>query len=176
MQHRARRNNNRVFLVCAVLFILVCILHMFGFTKSAVDDKHHHGSAGVIVRHLDQQLVERVGHGPESSIVRKRVLLKPHELPHLLGFSQAVIPPQGEVAWQVHATKYEVFTVMSGVGVFSVADSPNADPSSGDNNAISHDTVMGEGVTITVRPRYYHAMKNTGEDDLVLMYFGIAEE
>jgi len=170
-----RRNNNRIsnrlHFVCPVMLILIGMLRLFitssGPAKRPVE--------GLIVRRLDEQLMEGLGHGPADSTVRKRVLLKPGEVPHLVGLSQAVLPPQGEVEWHVHETKYEVFLCESGVGIFSVAESSDTGPSSKDG-FVSHDTVLGEGVTIAVKPRFFHSIRNTGKQDLVLTYFGIAED
>ncbi|MGF1494134.1 MAG: cupin domain-containing protein [Microcoleaceae cyanobacterium] len=96
-----------------------------------------------------------VSHNPA---IKKKVMLRMGDLPHLTNFSQARFAP-GQIAdGHSHADMCEVFFVESGSGVMQVND-------------VSHE--LQPGVCIAIEPGEVHAVKNTGSVDLVLTYFGI---
>jgi len=98
---------------------------------------------------------EAVSHNPA---IRKKVMLKPGDLPPLTNFSQARFAP-GLIA-QAHAHKdmYEVFFVEAGNGTITIDGTPHA---------------LLPGTCITVEPGEMHEVANTGSEELVLTYFGL---
>ena len=86
-------------------------------------------------------------------------MLQAGELPHLTGFSQARFPA-GEIAGgHQHDDMYEIFYVEQGHGLIRV-----------DNREI----VLEPGVCISVAPGEYHEIESTGNEELVVNYFGVA--
>lgn len=98
---------------------------------------------------------EAVSHNPR---IRKKVFLRKGEVPHLAGFSRAVFPPGAVAGAHTHADLYEVFLVESGVGLLKGQDG---------------DVPLAAGDCIAVSPGEGHELGNTGQEDLVLVYFGI---
>lgn len=93
-----------------------------------------------------------------NAAIRKKVMLQPGDIPHLTNFSQATFAP-GQVAHaHTHSDMHEVFFVSAGTGVMAV-------------NGVAQ--VLLPGVCIWVEPGDVHEVTNTGEDELVLTYFGI---
>jgi len=110
---------------------------------------------GMKVVSLQRLAEEAVSHNPK---IRKKVFLRQGELPHLIGFSRAVFP-SGEVAGaHSHPDMCEVFLAESGTGLLKGPDG---------------DTPLSAGVCIAVMPGETHEIVNTGERNLVLVYFGI---
>ncbi|GAB4340748.1 MAG: hypothetical protein OHK0047_32140 [Leptolyngbyaceae cyanobacterium] len=98
---------------------------------------------------------EFVSHNPE---IQKKVMLRPGDLPHLTNFSQARLAPGQIASAHQHIDMYEVFFVMSGVGVITLDRTPYA---------------LTPGVCVAVEPGETHEVKNTGDEELVLTYFGV---
>jgi quercetin dioxygenase-like cupin family protein len=96
-----------------------------------------------------------VSHDPQ---LKKRVLISNGVIPHLTGFSQVKIPPNGAVTSHRHADMTEVFFVNGGEGIITI-------------NAVQYP--LTEGTCIVVEPTEEHSLKNTGSSDLVLTYFGL---
>ncbi|MEM7793450.1 MAG: cupin domain-containing protein [Cyanobacteria bacterium P01_C01_bin.118] len=93
-----------------------------------------------------------------NAAIRKKVMLQPGDIPHLTNFSQATFVP-GQVAnAHSHSDMYEVFFVSAGNGTMRV-------------NEV--DQELTPGVCILVEPGDLHEVVNTGEEPLVLTYFGI---
>ncbi|MEM6451485.1 MAG: cupin domain-containing protein [Cyanobacteria bacterium P01_D01_bin.105] len=104
---------------------------------------------------LHQLPVESVSH---NAAIKKQVLLRMGDLPHLTNFSQAHFQP-GQVAQaHVHTDMHEVFFVESGVGQIVV-----------DGEAIA----LTPGVCVAIAPGESHEVSNPGSEDLVLTYFGL---
>ncbi len=98
---------------------------------------------------------EEISHNPN---VKKRVMLTMGELGNITNFSQAVFPP-GEIAYQhSHEAMEEVFFIESGQGEI-VVDGVNY--------------ALGPGTCVVVNARETHEIRNTGDSDLVVTYFGI---
>ena len=93
-----------------------------------------------------------------NTAIRKKVMLRPGDIPHLTNFSQAIFAP-GQVAnAHAHSDMYEVFFVSAGRGTMAV-------------NGM--DQALLPGVCILVEPGDVHEVTNTGAEPLVLTYFGI---
>ncbi len=112
---------------------------------------------------LNQLPVESVSHNPA---IKKQVMLRMGDLPHLTNFSQARFQP-GQVAdAHMHTDMHEVFFVESGEGAIALR--------TGEANATG--TViypLTPGTCIAVAPYESHKVTNTGTEELVLTYFGL---
>jgi quercetin dioxygenase-like cupin family protein len=104
---------------------------------------------------LEHLTEEAVSHNPA---IKKKVMLRSGDLPHLTNFSQACFAP-GQVAdSHAHQDMGEVFFVESGEGVIIIDGSPYG---------------LTPGTCVAVEPGEIHEVKNTGKTDLVLTYFGL---
>ncbi|MFQ4139325.1 cupin domain-containing protein [Nodosilinea sp. PGN35] len=104
---------------------------------------------------LHQVPEEAVSHNPA---IKKRVLLRRDDLPHLTNFAQARFAP-GQVAnGHSHTDMAEVFFVEAGNGTIIV-----------DGQAYS----LTPGICIAIAPGEHHEVANTGTEELVLTYFGL---
>lgn len=106
--------------------------------------------------HLNHLPSVPVSHDPA---IQKRVVLRAGELPHLTQFAQAVLQPGQCVPAHVHADMSEVFWVVAGAGEMGVGDRALA---------------LNPGTCVAVEAGESHWLVNTGAEDLVLTYFGIA--
>lgn len=104
---------------------------------------------------LDQLPEESVSHNPA---IKKKVMLRLGELPHLTNFSQARFAPGQVAAGHAHADMCEVFFVESGSGTICVD---------------GQDYSLEPGVCVAVEPHETHEVRNTGPGELVLTYFGL---
>ncbi len=104
---------------------------------------------------LNELVDEGVSH---NTAIRKKVMLQPGDIPHLTNFSQATFAPGQVAKAHSHSDMHEVFFVSAGMGVMTVN---------------GFDQTLSPGVCIWVEPGDVHEVKNTGEDTLVLTYFGI---
>jgi len=107
------------------------------------------------VSSLQHLVEEAVSHNPR---IRKNVFLRKGEIPHLTGFSRAVFPPGAVAGAHTHTDMCEVFLVESGEGLLKGPDG---------------DIPLAAGDCIVVSPGEEHELGNTGQKDLVLVYFGI---
>ncbi len=104
---------------------------------------------------LEELNSECVSHNRE---IVKKVMLKKGELPHLSGFSRALFQT-GQVADKhSHDDMCEVFYVQSGKGLFLVNEK---------------EFCLKKGVCIVVEPGEFHEIINSGDSELVLLYYGI---
>ena len=104
---------------------------------------------------LDALPVEGVSHDPA---IRKQVLLRRGEVPHLTAFSRAVFTPGQAVTPHAHADMHEVFFVASGAGEIRVDGAAHA---------------LAAGTCVAVAPGETHEIACTGAEELVLLYFGV---
>ena len=104
---------------------------------------------------LDQVPEEPVSHNPA---IKKRVLLRSHDLPYLTNFSQAHFAPGQVAPGHSHPDMAEVFFVASGQGTMTLNGQPYP---------------LTPGTCIAVEPGEHHEVANTGLEDLVLTYFGL---
>jgi mannose-6-phosphate isomerase-like protein (cupin superfamily) len=98
---------------------------------------------------------ERVSHDPE---VRKRVLLRRGDVPRLTNFSRAVLLPGQSARAHRHEEMSEVFFVERGGGLVRVE---------------GVERPLAPGVCLAVAPGEEHEIVNTGDVELVLLYFGV---
>ena len=99
---------------------------------------------------------QQVSHNPS---IKKRVMIAPGELGGLTNFSQAVFPI-GEIApVHQHENMGEVFFVQSGEGEIRR-----------DGKSFK----LLPGVCALVEAHEEHELKNTGNEELVITYFGIS--
>jgi quercetin dioxygenase-like cupin family protein len=98
---------------------------------------------------------EGVSHDPA---IRKQVLLRKGELPHLTNFSRARLLPGQAARAHRHPDMSEVFFVARGVGVLSVEGAEQR---------------LEAGVCVAVEAGEEHEVRNTGDAELVLYYFGV---
>jgi mannose-6-phosphate isomerase-like protein (cupin superfamily) len=99
--------------------------------------------------------VESVSHNPA---IRKKVMLRTGELPHLTNFAQAEFAPGQIAAAHAHSDMCEVFFVASGSGTIVV------------NGTVFP---LEVGTCIAIEAGETHEVSNTGSVPLVLTYFGI---
>lgn len=104
---------------------------------------------------LSQIPEEPVSHNPA---IKKKVMLRLGDLPHLTNFSQARFAPGHVAAAHAHQDMCEVFFVESGTGVIQIDQQEYG---------------LAPGVCIAVEPGETHEVRNTGNDELVLTYFGL---
>ncbi|WP_346289864.1 cupin domain-containing protein [Sphaerothrix gracilis] len=100
--------------------------------------------------------IETVSHNPA---IKKQVLLRSGDLPHLTNFAQARFSPGQVAAAHAHADMGEVFFVEAGSGIIQIDGSEYG---------------LRPGTCIVVEPGEVHEVINTGTCELVLTYFGIA--
>ncbi len=98
---------------------------------------------------------ESVSHNPA---IKKKVMLRLGDLPHLTNFSQARFAPGQVSPGHAHYDMSEVFFVEAGIGIITINE---------------QDFALQPGSCIAVEPTEVHEITNTGEEDLVLTYFGL---
>jgi quercetin dioxygenase-like cupin family protein len=101
---------------------------------------------------------EQVSHNPA---IKKKVMLRQGDLPHLTNFSQAQFAPGQIAVAHAHADMCEVFFVEAGEGIMLIDGHPHA---------------LNCGVCVAVEPDEVHEVINTGSTDLILTYFGLRVE
>ncbi|HEX6939900.1 MAG TPA: cupin domain-containing protein [Longimicrobiales bacterium] len=106
---------------------------------------------------LDDIADEGVSHDPE---IRKRVMIRNGRVPHVTTFAQSRFRPGQAATTHAHPDMYEIFLVESGTGVVRID---------------GREFPLEPGVCVVIEPGERHDMANTGTEDLVLTYFGIAE-
>jgi len=104
---------------------------------------------------LDQLPIESVSHNPA---IKKQVMLRMGDLPHVTNFSQARFQPGQVAEAHAHTDMHEVFFVESGEGEIEI-----------DNTTYP----LIPGTCIAVAPYESHEVTNTSTEELVLTYFGI---
>ncbi|MCC5900119.1 MAG: cupin domain-containing protein [Phormidium sp. BM_Day4_Bin.17] len=104
---------------------------------------------------LTQIPSEGVSHNPN---IRKQVMLRNGDLPHLTNFSQARFAPGQVAPGHSHDNMSEVFFVESGSGTITI-----------DGQAYP----LEPGTCVAVDIGEVHEIANTGEGELVLTYFGL---
>jgi mannose-6-phosphate isomerase-like protein (cupin superfamily) len=96
-----------------------------------------------------------VSHNP---LIQKKVLIEHGEIPKITNFSRSRFPPGEAAPAHAHRDMYEVFLVESGSGVFRIDGT---------------DYQVKAGSCVRVDLHETHEIVNTGEDYLVLTYFGV---
>lgn len=112
----------------------------------------------MILTSLNNLPEESVSHNPE---IKKKVMLRLGDLPHLTNFSQARFAPGQTATAHAHQDMCEVFFVEAGSGVIRV-----------DNQEYP----LIPGNCIAIEPGEIHEVINNGNTELVLTYFGLRVE
>lgn len=107
---------------------------------------------------LNQVPTESVVHNPD---IKKKVMLRWGDLPHLTNFSQARFAPGQSAPSHAHYDMCEVFFVESGSGNICIN---------------GQDYTLLPGSCIAVEPGEFHEVSSNGEEELVLTYFGLRVE
>jgi len=107
------------------------------------------------VVNLEMVAVQAVAHDPE---ILKRVLLYESELPCSVRLWQATLTPGQQVSAHHHEHICEVFYLLSGEGEFII-----------DGETVE----VGEGSTIRIDAGEVHAVVNSSDKDMSLLYFGL---
>lgn len=104
---------------------------------------------------LNELPEESVSHNPA---IKKKVMLRLGDLPHLTNFAQARFAPGQVAPAHSHRDMSEVFFVESGCGCITI-----------DGQAYP----LSPGVCIAVEVGESHEVRNTGHEELILTYFGL---
>lgn len=99
--------------------------------------------------------IENVSHNAE---IKKKVMLRLGDLPHLTNFSQAKFPPGAVATAHSHQDMCEVFFIEEGEGIIRI-----------DGKEYSLQT----GTCVAVSPGEVHEIVNTGTNELIVTYFGL---
>ena len=98
---------------------------------------------------------EGVSHDPQ---IRKQVMLRRGDVPHVTGFSCATLLPGQTAHAHQHDDMSEVFFVQAGEGLMTIQGAEHQ---------------LTPGACILVEPGELHEISNNGDAGLVLLYFGI---
>ncbi|KAI1301141.1 hypothetical protein EDD11_005789 [Mortierella claussenii] len=93
-----------------------------------------------------------------DTTVEKKVLLKSGEVPHVTQLAVATLKPGEQASMHHHEDMTETFHFQAGRGEMEV-----------DGKIFE----VAAGTTVTAFPMEAHEIRNTGSEDLVLIYFGI---
>ncbi len=104
---------------------------------------------------LNQLPEEGVSHNPA---IKKKVMLRWGDLPHLTNFSQSRFAPGQTAAAHAHQDMCEVFFVEAGSGIIRIND---------------QEYPLTQGSCIAVEPSEVHEVINNGSTELILTYFGL---
>ncbi len=93
-----------------------------------------------------------------NSEIKKKVMLRDGEIPHVSSFSQARLRAGQVAGAHAHEDMYEIFFVEEGNGVIRVENKEYR---------------LEKGVCSVVEPGEVHEITNTMSSELVLTYFGL---
>lgn len=102
---------------------------------------------------LDNAIQEATRHNPS---VKKQVIIPFGRYSQLVQFAQATIPKGESVPSHKHKDMIEVFFIQSGEGIITI------------NNQSME---LKAETTVTVEVGEAHEIKNTGNEDLVMLFF-----
>jgi mannose-6-phosphate isomerase-like protein (cupin superfamily) len=91
--------------------------------------------------------------------IKKKVFIGKGEIPHLMNFGTAILKPGQFVETHRHPTMFEVFHIQRGRVQFVV-----------ENEKL----LLREGDCITIAPQEAHSQDNPFQEEVELLYFGIA--
>lgn len=91
--------------------------------------------------------------------IKKRVWVDYHEFGNVTTVAESVFPPGEQVGEHSHTDLHEFFIVRSGSGSIKV------------ENDIHE---LAPGICVVVEPGEKHSLMNSGDDELVITYFGIS--
>ena len=104
---------------------------------------------------LNQLPEESVVHNPA---IKKKVMLRLGDLPHLTNFSQSRFAPGQIAVAHTHKNMAELFFVEAGAGIICID---------------GKEYPLEPGNCIAVEPGEIHEIVNNGSSELVLTYFGL---
>lgn len=90
--------------------------------------------------------------------IKKQSLLVRGDVDRVTNFSKAVFPPGEMAPSHCHRDMTEIFFVQSGRGEIQVDDVL---------------VFLEPGSCVTVEPGEYHELRNSGHEEMVVLYFGI---
>eukprot|EP01118_Nematostelium_gracile_P003053 TRINITY_DN13494_c0_g1_i1.p1 TRINITY_DN13494_c0_g1~~TRINITY_DN13494_c0_g1_i1.p1 ORF type:complete len:166 (+),score=19.08 TRINITY_DN13494_c0_g1_i1:38-499(+) len=101
---------------------------------------------------------------PEQNVnhfgsIKKRVILKNGQIPHITQFAKAIIPPGEVVEEHNHLSMYESFLVLKGEGKLIIN---------------GRTRIIAEDHFFWMVPGESHSIVNNSTSDLILLYFGVA--
>jgi mannose-6-phosphate isomerase-like protein (cupin superfamily) len=96
-----------------------------------------------------------VSHNPA---IKKKVLIEKGEIPRITNFTQSRFPVGKSAPAHSHSDMYEVFLVEAGRGVFVI-------------NSVEYPVSVGSCIRIDLYEM--HEIRNIGDEELILTYFGI---
>ncbi len=99
--------------------------------------------------------LEGVSHDPQ---IRKQVMLRRGDVPHITGYSRAILLPGQTAHAHQHRDMFEVFFVEAGAGLMTIAGTAHQ---------------LERGVCIMIEPGELHEVTNNTAAELALVYFGI---
>ncbi|MFN6568602.1 cupin [Nostoc minutum NIES-26] len=109
----------------------------------------------MITTSLNDLPEDSVSHNPE---IKKKVMLRFGDLPHLTNFSQARFAPGQTASAHAHHDMCEVFFVQAGEGLIRID---------------SQEYPLLPGNCVAIEPGEVHEVINSGSTELVLIYFGL---
>ncbi|KAG0259566.1 hypothetical protein BG011_002551 [Mortierella polycephala] len=101
-----------------------------------------------------------VAYVSHDSTVEKKVLLKMGDAPHVSQLAIATLKPGEQASMHHHKDMTETFHFQAGAGEMEV-----------DGKIFD----VKAGTTVTVYPMEAHEIRNTGSENLVILYFGIVD-
>ena len=104
---------------------------------------------------IDEAPWSKVSHNPR---IQKRIILGDGELSGITSLSQAVFRPGDVADAHAHTDMAEVFMVSSGKGVIRINGKEYA---------------LTPSVVVVAEPHDVHEIANTGDEDLLVTYFGV---
>jgi quercetin dioxygenase-like cupin family protein len=107
------------------------------------------------IARLDEIPAEGVSHDPE---IRKRVLLRRGEVPHVTQLARATFEPGQVATGHAHADMWEIFVCESGCGRLTVG---------------AETVGLRPGTCVVVEPGERHELANDGPDRLVITVTGV---
>lgn len=107
------------------------------------------------ISNLGQIVSASVTHNPT---ILKKVMIEKGEIPRITNFTQSRFPVGQSAPAHSHSDMFEVFLVESGIGVFVI-------------DGIEY--VVSAGSCIRIDLHEMHEIRNTGDEELILTYFGI---
>ena len=104
----------------------------------------------------EEQPLLPVSHNPK---IAKKVFLPFGMLPPVTNFAEAVFPPGEKAGAHSHPDMTEIFLTRTGDGLITVD---------------GHEIKLAAGTCVVAEPGETHEIVNTGQDNLIITYFGIS--
>ena len=152
-----------------VVMLSSAVSFFLGIQYGAATQRWSHpssrGTIGVVGNFDELPALPVNGNHNPSGKLTKRIMIAPGQVPHLTGFSGTLLSPGQTVPAHRHPTMHEVFYVVSGEGVFTIAGRRHA---------------VRTGSFIHLAPGEEHSIETRrspeSESALRMVYFGIATD